>query len=64
MNTASDAGFWDRSAHKYAATRVADQPGLCPHPGEDQSGCWAASNRVLELGCGTGSTALTLRRFG
>lgn len=59
MNTASDAGFWDRSAHKYAATPVADQPAYA-RTLESTRALLGRQHRVLELGCGTGSTALTL----
>ncbi|MCF6115295.1 class I SAM-dependent methyltransferase [Mesorhizobium muleiense] len=59
MSTASDARFWDRTSRKYATAAIADQAGyertlnrtralLEPH------------YRVLELGCGTGTTALQL----
>lgn len=59
MSTARDARFWDRMARRYAKAKISDQGGydrtlervralLDPHA------------RVLELGCGTGSTALRL----
>lgn len=59
MSTASDTGFWDRSAPKYAATPVADQPGYA-RTLESTRALLRQENRVLELGCGTGSTALAL----
>ena len=54
-----DAKFWDRAAAKYAKSKISDMDAynetlermrfyLKPH------------NRVLEIGCGTGSTALQL----
>lgn len=55
----SDARYWDRTSRKYARARIADQAGyertvdltrMLLEPGD----------RVLELGCGTGSTALRL----
>jgi ubiquinone/menaquinone biosynthesis C-methylase UbiE len=59
MSTAGDARFWDRTSRKYATSVIADKGGyertldrtralLRPH------------DRVLELGCGTGTTALRL----
>jgi len=59
MNITSDARFWDRASEKYARSTIKDQAGyertlvrtkeLLP---PDAS--------VLELGCGTGTTALRL----
>ncbi|HMB09906.1 class I SAM-dependent methyltransferase [Saliniramus sp.] len=59
MTLASDMRFWDRAARKYAKAKIGDPVGyertikrvralLAPH------------DRVLELGCGTGTTALRL----
>jgi ubiquinone/menaquinone biosynthesis C-methylase UbiE len=59
MSTVSDARFWDRSSRRYARSRIKDQAGYERtlarvrenlRPGDD----------VLELGCGTGTTALRL----
>ena len=59
MTTAKDAQFWDRASEKYARSAIADQAGYertlnrtCDHLTSD--------DRVLELGCGTGTTALRL----
>ena len=57
--TARDARFWDRAARKYAADPIADEAGY----ERSIARCRAllgAEARVLELGCGTGSTALKL----
>lgn len=59
MGTASDARFWDRSARKYAAAKVSDTAAYARTLDRTAAvmpdGC-----RVVELGCGTGSTALAL----
>lgn len=56
---AEDASFWDRTAPKYAKRRIGDEAAYettltrtRAHLGE--------TDRVLELGCGTGSTAILL----
>jgi ubiquinone/menaquinone biosynthesis C-methylase UbiE len=54
-----DAEFWNRAAPKYAAGPVADQGGY-ERTLERVRGLLGAGDRVLELGCGTGSTALQL----
>lgn len=61
MNTASDARFWDRTARKYAKGAIADQAGY-ERTLERTRGLLGAGDRVLELGCGTGTTALRLAR--
>jgi ubiquinone/menaquinone biosynthesis C-methylase UbiE len=59
MSTASDARFWDRISRKYAKDAIADQGGY--ERTLDRTRALLKSNdRVLELGCGTGSTALRL----
>lgn len=59
MTTAHDARFWDGMARKYAKSRIADQAGY-ERTLERTRGLLDADDRVLELGCGTGSTALRL----
>ncbi len=59
LGTTDTARFWDRSARKYAAGKIADMAGY-----ERTVKCtrhWlAGSESVLEIGCGTGTTALKL----
>jgi ubiquinone/menaquinone biosynthesis C-methylase UbiE len=59
MSTAGDARFWDRSSRKYARSRIADQAGY-ERTVERTRGVLRPEYRVLELGCGTGTTALRL----
>lgn len=59
MNSASDARFWDRSSRKYAAGKIADQAGY-ERTLDRTSALLRPGDRVLELGCGTGTTALRL----
>lgn len=59
MSTASDARFWDRTSRKYALSAVADQDGY-ERTLERTGALLRADDRVLELGCGTGTTALRL----
>ncbi|SDP89276.1 class I SAM-dependent methyltransferase [Phyllobacterium sp. OV277] len=59
MNTASDARFWDRSSRKYAASEVSDQAGY-ERTLDRTRALLDPACRVLELGCGTGTTALRL----
>jgi 2-polyprenyl-3-methyl-5-hydroxy-6-metoxy-1,4-benzoquinol methylase len=59
MNTASDARFWDRSSRKYAASEVSDQAGY-ERTLDRTRAVLDPACRVLELGCGTGTTALRL----
>lgn len=59
MTTAKEAQFWNKSAQKYAQSKIADPQGY------DRSlalyrALLSQNDRVLELGCGTGSTALAL----
>jgi SAM-dependent methyltransferase len=56
---ARKARFWDRIARQYAADPIADVAGYEATLARVQ-GLLAAHHEVLELGCGTGSTALRL----
>ena len=55
-SAADKALFWDRMARKYAADPIADPAGY-EHTLHRVQGLLNAGDRVLELGCGTGSTA-------
>jgi len=57
-----NARFWDRIARKYAADPIADMPGYEATLRRVQ-GLLTAEMNVLEIGCGTGSTALRLAPF-
>jgi ubiquinone/menaquinone biosynthesis C-methylase UbiE len=59
MSIASDARFWDRSSRKYAKSAISDQAGY-ERTLERTRGLLRPGDRVLELGCGTGTTALRL----
>ncbi|MDQ8730891.1 class I SAM-dependent methyltransferase [Bradyrhizobium sp. LHD-71] len=59
MNAASDARFWDRTSRKYARGPIADQVGYERTLDRTRT-LLARSDKVLELGCGTGTTALRL----
>ena len=59
MSTASDARFWDRISRKYAKDAIADQGGY-ERTLDRTRALLKPNDRVLELGCGTGSTALRL----
>lgn len=59
MSTASDARFWDRISRKYAKDAIADQGGY-ERTLDRTRALLKPDDRVLELGCGTGSTALRL----
>lgn len=53
------ADFWDRIAHKYASDPIADPAGY--EATLRRVRAWLAPNQdVLEIGCGTGTTALQL----
>lgn len=55
----NDARFWNRAARKYAASRVADQAGYDRTLARTRD-LLTRTDSVLELGCGTGTTALFL----
>ncbi len=59
MTAADDARFWDKTAKRYAASKIADLGGY-ERTLERTRSFLQPSHRVLELGCGTGSTALRL----
>ena len=59
MSIATDARFWDRSSRKYAKSAIADQAGY-ERTLERTRALLGPDDRVLELGCGTGTTALRL----
>lgn len=56
---AADARFWDRAARKYAASPIKDMAGYERTLARTRH-YLRGTDTVLELGCGTGSTALRL----
>jgi len=61
-NMTHAAQFWDDIAPKYAASPVKD-PGAYAHTLERTRSYLNGTDRVLEVGCGTGTTALKLAPF-
>lgn len=59
MTAADDARFWDRAAAKYAKSAIADQAGYERSLNRTRDHL-ASQDHVLELGCGTGTTAFHL----
>jgi len=59
MSTASDARFWDGTARKYSKSKIGDVDGY-ERTLERTHALLGPDDRVLELGCGTGTTALRL----
>ncbi|ESQ93530.1 ubiquinone biosynthesis protein UbiE [Asticcacaulis sp. AC460] len=58
-DTTKDARFWDRIARKYATDKIEDMAGY-ERTLERTKHYLRPADRVLEFGCGTGSTALKL----
>ncbi len=58
-SSARKARFWDRAARKYAADPIADVPGYEATLRRVQA-LLRPDQTVLEIGCGTGTTALRL----
>lgn len=59
MPITSDARFWNRAARKYARSKIADPEGYTQTL-ERTRALLRPGDTVLELGCGTGTTALRL----
>lgn len=59
MSTASDARFGDRSSGRYAKAKISDQAGY-ERTLDRVRALLKPDDGVLELGCGTGTTALQL----
>lgn len=59
MNAMKDARFWDRTSRKYASSRIDDQEGYQRSLTRTRAFLKPA-NKVLELGCGTGTSAMQL----
>ncbi len=59
MTKTGDARFWDRIARKYARSKIGDPQGY-ERSLERSRSLLGPGDRVLELGCGTGTTALRL----
>lgn len=57
MPTAADIRFWDRIAAKYAKSPISDEAAYHTKLAKTQS-YMHKDMKVLELGCGTGSTAI------
>lgn len=62
LRAIDDARFWDGIARKYAAARIKDMPGY-ERSIERTRRLLLNSDTVLEIGCGTGTTALKLAPF-
>ncbi|KAI6777772.1 uncharacterized protein J7T54_002874 [Emericellopsis cladophorae] len=61
MSLEADTRVWDKTARSYAKSKVSDQAGYQRTLDRTRS-LLKPTDRALELGCGTGSTALLLAR--
>lgn len=59
MSMADDARFWNRAARKYAKGRISDEAGY-ERTLERIRALLKPDDNILELGCGTGTTAIRL----
>ncbi len=59
MTRTDHASFWDRAARKYAKSKIGDVPAYETTMARTRVHL-RATDRVLEMGCGTASTALLL----
>lgn len=59
MSIERDTRFWDRASRRYASAAIADQAGYDRTLARTRA-LLNSESRVLELGCGTGTTALRL----
>ncbi len=59
MSIERDTRFWDRASRRYANAAIADQAGYDRTLARTRA-LLKPESRVLELGCGTGTTALRL----
>ncbi|YBV96275.1 class I SAM-dependent methyltransferase [Phyllobacteriaceae bacterium JZ32] len=59
MSVENDARFWDRTSANYAKTAISDRAGY-QRTLDRTRALLRPDHRVLELGCGTGTTALLL----
>lgn len=59
MSVANDARFWNRSSRNYAKSAIVDRDGY-DRTLERTRSLLGSDDDVLELGCGTGTTALQL----
>ncbi len=62
LQTIDDARFWDGIARRYATDHIKDMPGY-ERTVERTRHFLTGSDTVLEIGCGTGTTALKLAPF-
>lgn len=58
----TDAGFWDKHAAGYRARPISDEQSYA-YTLERTASYLSPDDAVLELGCGTGGTALNLAKF-